>query len=64
MHSVSVKTASKDLSDTEIARRIGELTPPLASLEASFARGRIVHDGPSAALLEDRARLDQWLAVS
>jgi tRNA modification GTPase len=28
----------------EIGRRIGELTPPLAALEASFTRGRIVHD--------------------
>ena len=29
----------------EIARRIAEIVPPLAALEASFARGRIVHDG-------------------
>ena len=29
----------------EIARRIDELVPPLTALEASFARGRIVHDG-------------------
>jgi tRNA modification GTPase len=35
----------------EIARRIDELTPPLAALEASFARGRIVHDGLSLALV-------------
>jgi len=35
----------------EIARRIGALTPPLAALEASFARGRIVHDGFSLALV-------------
>ena len=35
----------------EIARRIGELTPPLASLEASFARGRIVHDGLTLAIV-------------
>jgi len=35
----------------EIARCIGELTPPLASLEASFARGRIVHDGLSLAIV-------------
>jgi tRNA modification GTPase len=34
----------------EIARHIDELTPPLAALEASFARGRIVHDGLSLAL--------------
>ena len=35
----------------EIARRIGELTPPLAALEASFARGRIVHDGRTLAIV-------------
>ena len=35
----------------EIARRIDALTPPLAALEASFARGRIVHDGLSLALV-------------
>ncbi len=34
----------------EIARRIGELTQPLAALEASFARGRIVHDGLTLAI--------------
>jgi tRNA modification GTPase len=36
---------------TEIARRIAELTPPLAALEASFARGRIVHDGLTMAIV-------------
>ena len=36
---------------TEIARRIGELTPPLTALEASFARGRIVHDGLTLAIV-------------
>jgi len=35
----------------EIARRIDALTPPLAALEASFARGRIVHDGLSLAIV-------------
>jgi tRNA modification GTPase len=35
----------------EIARRIGELISPLAALEASFARGRIVHDGLSLAIV-------------
>jgi tRNA modification GTPase len=35
----------------EIARRIGELTPPLSALEASFARGRIVHDGLTLAIV-------------
>jgi tRNA modification GTPase len=37
--------------ESEIARRIGELTPPLAALEASFARGRIVHDGLTLAIV-------------
>jgi len=36
---------------TEIARRIDALTPPLAALEASFTRGRIVHDGLSLAIV-------------
>ena len=35
----------------EIARRIEDLTPPLAALEASFARGRIVHDGLTLAIV-------------
>ena len=35
----------------EIARRITELTPPLTALEASFARGRIVHDGLTLAIV-------------
>ena len=35
----------------EIARRIGELTPSLTALEASFARGRIVHDGLTLAIV-------------
>ena len=38
-------------SQAEIARRIAELTPPLAALEASFARGRIVHDGLTLAIV-------------
>ena len=36
---------------TEIARRIAELTAPLVALEASFARGRIVHDGLTLAIV-------------
>ena len=46
--------AEDDLDVTpqaEIARRIGELQPPLAALEASFARGRIVHDGLTLAIV-------------
>jgi tRNA modification GTPase len=35
----------------EIARRIGEITAPLAALETSFARGRIVHDGLTLAIV-------------
>ena len=35
----------------EIARHIDELIPPLVSLEASFARGRIVHDGLTMAIV-------------
>jgi tRNA modification GTPase len=35
----------------EIARRIEELTPPLKLLEASFTRGRIVHDGLTLAIV-------------
>jgi tRNA modification GTPase len=35
----------------EIARRIGLLTPTLTALEASFARGRIVHDGLTLAIV-------------
>jgi tRNA modification GTPase len=37
--------------EAEIARRIGELTPALAALEASFRRGRIVHDGLTLAIV-------------
>ena len=36
---------------SEIARRIGEITGPLRALEASFARGRIVHDGLTLAIV-------------
>ncbi|MDR3798436.1 MAG: tRNA uridine-5-carboxymethylaminomethyl(34) synthesis GTPase MnmE [Terracidiphilus sp.] len=46
--------AEDDLDVTpqqEISRRIAELTPPLAALEASFARGRIVHDGLTLAIV-------------
>jgi tRNA modification GTPase len=35
----------------EIAARIDALTPPLTALEASFARGRIVHDGLTLAIV-------------
>jgi len=35
----------------EVSRRIGELTAPLQALAASFARGRIVHDGLTLAIV-------------
>jgi tRNA modification GTPase len=35
----------------EIARRIHELTPPLAALEASYTRGRVLHDGLTLAIV-------------
>ena len=35
----------------EISRRIDELLPSLAALEASFSRGRIVHDGLTMAIV-------------
>jgi tRNA modification GTPase len=38
-------------TEQEIARRIAEFTTPLAALEASFARGRIVHDGLTLAIV-------------
>ena len=37
--------------EAEIAQRIDGLTPALAALEASFGRGRIVHDGLSLAIV-------------
>jgi tRNA modification GTPase len=37
--------------EAEIARRIDEITTPLAALEASFTRGRIVHDGLTLAIV-------------
>ncbi|HKF46617.1 MAG TPA: tRNA uridine-5-carboxymethylaminomethyl(34) synthesis GTPase MnmE [Terracidiphilus sp.] len=38
-------------SQAEIASRIGEFLPPLQALEASFSRGRIVHDGLNLAIV-------------
>ena len=35
----------------EIARRIAGLMPPITALESSFARGRIVHDGLTLAIV-------------
>ena len=54
MLEAGIDFAEDDLDVTpqqEIARRIAELTPPLAALEASFARGRIVHDGLTLAIV-------------
>jgi branched-chain amino acid transport system ATP-binding protein len=41
-----------------------ELALALTQRAVVMERGRVVHEGPSSALLEDRARLDRWLAVS
>jgi branched-chain amino acid transport system ATP-binding protein len=41
-----------------------ELALSLALRAVVMERGRIVHRGPSAALLDNRAQLDRWLAVS
>jgi branched-chain amino acid transport system ATP-binding protein len=41
-----------------------ELALSLARRGVVMERGRIVHEGASAALLADRASLDRWLAVS
>src|SRR5471032_2599353 len=41
-----------------------ELALALTQRAVVMERGRIVHEGPSSALLDDRARLDRWLAVS
>ena len=38
-------------TQAEIASRIDALTPPLAALEATFARGRIIHDGLTLAIV-------------
>jgi tRNA modification GTPase len=38
-------------TQAEIASQISALTPPLRALEASFARGRIVHDGLTLAIV-------------
>ncbi|HEX4781241.1 MAG TPA: ABC transporter ATP-binding protein [Usitatibacter sp.] len=41
-----------------------ELALSLTQRAVVMERGRVVHDGPSAALAADRASLDRWLAVS
>jgi tRNA modification GTPase len=38
-------------TQADIASRVAALTPPLRALEASFARGRIVHDGLTLAIM-------------
>jgi branched-chain amino acid transport system ATP-binding protein len=40
-----------------------ELALSLTERAIVMERGRIVHEGPSAALASDRAGLDRWLAV-
>ena len=41
-----------------------DLALALSSRALVMERGRIVHDGPSAALAADRTALDRWLAVA
>jgi len=41
-----------------------ELALSLTQRAVVMERGRIVHEGPSEALLADRVSLDHWLAVS
>jgi tRNA modification GTPase len=38
-------------SAEEIGRRIGEIRPALAAMEASFGRGRLIHDGLTLAIV-------------
>jgi branched-chain amino acid transport system ATP-binding protein len=47
-----------------VVEQHAQLALSLAPRAVVMERGRIVHQGPSAALLADRARLDHWLAVS
>ena len=50
----SIDFAEDDIDVTpqqEIAHRIAALTPPLTALEASYARGHIVHDGLTLAIV-------------
>lgn len=54
MLEAGIDFAEDDLDVTpqaEIGRRIAELLPPIVALEASFARGRIVHDGLTMAIV-------------
>jgi branched-chain amino acid transport system ATP-binding protein len=41
-----------------------ELALDLAPRAVVMERGRVVHEGPSGALLANREQLDRWLAVS
>jgi branched-chain amino acid transport system ATP-binding protein len=47
-----------------VVEQHAQLALSLAPRAIVMERGRIVHDGPSAELLRDPARLDRWLAVS
>jgi branched-chain amino acid transport system ATP-binding protein len=47
-----------------VVEQHAELALSLAPRAVVMERGRIVHEGPSAPLLADRARLDHWLAPS
>jgi len=47
-----------------VVEQHADLALGLSSRALVMERGRLVHDGPSAALAADRAALDRWLAVS
>ena len=47
-----------------VVEQHAELALALTQRAVVMERGRIVHEGPSEALLADRASLDRWLAVS
>jgi branched-chain amino acid transport system ATP-binding protein len=47
-----------------IVEQNAELALGLAPRVLVMERGRLVHDGPSAALLADRAALDHFLGVA
>ena len=49
---------------TLLVEQHAELALSLAPRAVVMERGRVVHQGPSEALLHERAQLDRWLAVS
>ena len=47
-----------------IVEQSPRLVLPITQTAIVLDRGTVVHEGSSAELLTDRARLDQWLAVT